>query len=1810
MKVGGAQQLEAKIQTKAFTSSYFGSGVSVRSDTETTWTSSDPSIVSVSSKGGNVQALKKGTATITATWTKAATVDQLISTKQSDGSIKLTINKGVTVTYLIADSVTLTVGDDPGPEPTPSGPTEYTITGDFDILPSNSINWRDTYTLRPKNFVIPNGCTYQYHEYQMISDGYYWYSGKVTSRTADSTYTYANYPITLIVGSNNISIKVVADCDDSGWVADKVLTVNAPANNNPPVFNPGFFKQYDRANFNPLTEIVVGSRVDLRIINNPMTDPNEPYDPDGDPITYTWEFAGNTSSWIQQIGTENDPYTHEESYNNILVDELGTHCVYVTGRDPYGGSTRKQACIHVVPPNPVPIIDAPSEVVEGRPLAFPITGERSYSPMGRAIDHSKDIWTNKQDKYMTPGTETITLEVFDSAGLKSLAPAAHTLKVKPDLPPVPVLEFVPTALRNIAVEFSNKTYSPDFDQIVVNTVTYRYDSDNDGNFAEETSAPIMTDDDVFMFTPTKVGKYMFSVFAKEDWGKTGTKDFILNVTNESPEADFSAKSVNPEPPEITVISPTMNTLMTSPDWKASSNSDESSAKNYTLNKTNNTLETGWVGFFQPYKGITTNNVSISTQEIYRSYCGRCGNPGTTSGYYYNFAPTYRVDERLWSGGDLNTVNSGFYYNDFYDENRAVGSNYGYPNPVTSALQFNGESIMNISKGLIWTRVSPNSTVYGYGFAWTDYIYRMSDLKNYVPGSQNYENKVSIAPMNTYTNYVPLPNGGYPTQVTPPAMPSSFTMPTPVINGTNMQVIKTSSNGTSYPSTTVQSNFNKDGLGNEYKVKCLMDGTYNTIKSCTLGKYSASGQLLWTAPLTFDYEAATIEYVSSDSTKIVVSYGRGNARWILNNSDGSVISTFSYAARGPKFDVNVSTSSVAMLTTDGNYYLGAYDDVVAYISQTVEAGFMTIAGRKADWELKFYNLATGVTTSAGIIKSFAGFAKNDGEWNGYKNGNFMTAVPASVISSDGKLIIANYYSNVLIYDMNTHANEGNISTGLSDPLGYSAHRPGAYGSSMSDNDSRYDVKGMTLTEDGRLKIVYRNYFRDRGCGDNGDCSNDERFQEKAVTIQTTPSTGTSYSHGYISGTDIITNGDLSLKIKFNKNTFSDQNGVGIGFRSQDNKNMYKVEVSTGQVAFVKIENGVRTIVASYAYPIKAEQTYQLKVKLSGTKVKVYMNGVPIIEKTDATFTSGTFGLFAEVPYAVLKDFSASIYEFAGDEVENVAIVNAPITYNKTYTDLENDPLIADKTTWKFTNIEPYKFLNVGDGTSDPAGTNSYNGIIVKQPSPSLSKVGVYSVDLVETDDPAPSGYKYPDVAFEEFQKESDPANHYIVVHRRPISDFALAISPVDNTVVWTELGYDPDRWLSSINYSTEATGLDYKTTRGVMERRYYYIDPNGTKVNQKLVAPQLAGVYIVAETVRDEYGAWSEWAEQEITIVTPVINHPPVAEIAVPSSTDQNKPTMFKVLRPTFTWTYGDPDGDIQSQYELRIMRYGGTLLMSSGIKAGAVTSWIPAADLPAGTYLYVQVRAYDGIEWSSWSAPKYFYINRPPTGDFSWTPQPVYEGDTVQFVTAVSDPDKDALAVGYEITSPNGTKLIYSYTFDSPYAQHDGPSVRMQATGTWTIKMTINDAIAPPVVVTKTVQVEPLGVMGAVKHTEAWDRNRLAYNEKYDPDRPSSTFWAGEAFVLEATTTDTGASGTKAANVTVRMFVEQSKVLASTDSTNTKWSALLRSAETDIDFTRLADGNYTFVFTATYTNGTVKTDAVTITIHDSVDAYVSVHRLQ
>ncbi|WP_213412250.1 PKD domain-containing protein [Xylanibacillus composti] len=560
-------------------------------------------------------------------------------------------------------------------------------------------------------------------------------------------------------------------------------------------------------------------------------------------------------------------------------------------------------------------------------------------------------------------------------------------------------------------------------------------------------------------------------------------------------------------------------------------------------------------------------------------------------------------------------------------------------------------------------------------------------------------------------------------------------------------------------------------------------------------------------------------------------------------------------------------------------------------------------------MKFRNLKTNTTRDVGVIRTYTGSVVDSCCEHIY---SMVTPVPHAVISGDGKLILANYYSNVLIYDMQTYALEGDIPTGMEDPLSYREYRRGG-----EDRDRHYFIKQMHLTEDGRLKIVYRTQY-----DNDGGSSDSEEVTETLYTIQTTPGAGPTYSYGYLPvNNQEFQNGDVSLKVTFNRDTFSDSASAGIGFRSQNHRNMYRAELSTDRVSLVKYVNGVPTVLGSYDYPIREGQTYTLRVRARGAHMTVYVNGVPVIEKSDSTYAAGRFGLYAEVPHVVLKDLQAELFEGSGSNVENQAIVNMPITYTKSYNDLENDPLISDMTTWTFTNTQPYKFLNAGDGHSDRPGTNTYNGVTVREPSPTLTKVGVFKVDLKETDDPAPSGFKYPNNRYAEYRKESYPATRYIVVHRQPIARFTVSVSSTDHTVIWNDTSYDPDRWLSATNYSTEATGINYRTTRGILERKYYYKTPSGQIVNSKLVTPREIGVYTVGLAVKDEYGAWSDWTTQDLEITTlPEPDEPPKAGFTVSTT------STYRGVNVTIISTASDkedgPAANLPHEYYIRNLDSG------------------------------------------------------------------------------------------------------------------------------------------------------------------------------------------------------------------------------------------------------------------------------------------------
>lgn len=233
--------------------------------------------------------------------------------------------------------------------------------------------------------------------------------------------------------------------------------------------------------------------------------------------------------------------------------------------------------------------------------------------------------------------------------------------------------------------------------------------------------------------------------------------------------------------------------------------------------------------------------------------------------------------------------------------------------------------------------------------------------------------------------------------------------------------------------------------------------------------------------------------------------------------------------------------------------------------------------------------------------------------------------------------------------------------------------------------------------------------------------------------------------------------------------------------------------------------------------------------------------------------------------------------------------------------------------------------------------------------------------------------------------------------------------------------------------------------------------------------------------------------------------------------------------------------------------------------------------------------------------------NRPPTADFIWTPNPVYEGDLVQIVPSVQDLDGDGLNVQYELTSPSGSKQVFQYNLTPNYA-HTGPQARMVETGVWRMRLSVSDGRAPAVIVEKSWEARALHVGGQVLHTDLWNEHRLAYNLKKSGNSESprgyGVFWAGERFLLQADTTLTG-TATRAERVEVA-FGEYRATLTAVDAARTSWMGELW----DEAFESLPDGPASFLFTAYYSNGTVKTTEVTVTLQGDVSQIVGVHRVK
>lgn len=1696
----------------------------------------------------------------------------------------------------------------------PKTPPTNGFEGDFDILPDSTLTYGDTFKLHPKDIKMIGTCTFQSIKFRIERDGKVYTGNAISSMTTDDIYTPAKYPYVMLAGaSHEVYMQINTSCG-SDWIGPKELymmdpssggggptptptSTPPPGENRPPTAKIAWVKA---GTTTPTGIIPVGTKVDLVI-----TDFNDPDYPDDWVDVDHWDFTASTD-WLKTVPDGFGGSITQNSYNNITASGIGSHKVALTVKDSKGATYTAYATLNVVDSKPVAVIRGPSSVKAGRPLPKEFDGLMSYSPIGlKIVDY---VWTNVQTKYITPGTETITLKVKDEENRWSDV-TTHKLNVIPDEPPIDTLAVPEQGTRLGTVTIQSQAYSPDYDNLVSHKIEMKYDANNDGfsNDAWQTVVNGNGDADSFTFTPSRVGKYLFLETVCEDYGLCGNTngqpeaERTLNVTNIAPIADVKTESDVSDPPESSAM------LMTDL---------YNSGRFYNINsgavgdKSNWKIDTGGIltskarmpltNNSRPYYGtynhwLLSTSFGIDGTPRMSPYTGIQGSPTLTQiTYPGNPAVMPLVDDKYTYIASLGTVSA-------YNKSMQL---------IWQRNVFNGYAQQILSYGNTVVAIGENgpgsNLVVGFDRDTGQELFRNTTLPSYVNG---YVTMLQIPNGFLYGQYIFNASGGSAGQLQYPLIDGvsqkygvmmatdGSTGYTHIIRISDQAIIGSHNPNVWYPG--YRNYMGADNANNLYMLLQAQEGFTNTVKiakfnlgtssftyspalntnhiNTFLGMdnkqriytssatgwpdtkvvadaYDASGNLIkelelypWNSPSGGAYQSYyTQMIVGADGTLNFFGYHLDTTQYLDNEA------TVSYASFDTDFNL-ITRGTVGKIKVGKDRYV--------HFVPRADQSFLIVSRGGGDYDpLYFYTLTSnGSATKPKII--------DVGE-----------ATPDLIT---GQQVAADKTMKASLKAAAPDGKGAGIAYRIRDDRNY-------YSVEFEANELR-----VKKTVNGNATVVWNKWY--------------PMVANQVYDIKIVPG---------VNAFDVYVNRVYQATI--NESGWLDGK-FGVINRGQANVSFLASSIETTPAGYGKIEG----------------------IALVGQQVNYSMSYSD--EESDPKMTSGDSWVYAHNPYTLLQ--AQGTAAFNGQTLSS-PVTSFPFTGDYTFTyKTKDDPNpshrypdaafnayrqqsnavtgkirvhrrpIADFTaTWQSNGTISY-----ADASYDPDRYNPANGS--------------YSTENTGINYQATRGVL-------EYRYRYRAAGSSTYIDLKPAKlfggTFIIELSVRDEYNAWSEWATQtivaggsaplppnpgftiaPTTQYRFTNVTINSTASDPQDGARENIEHAYYIKNLTTGGSESLQSDARTswtkqftslGVFQLRQVVINSYGLYAEVSHN-----VSIVNRKPVADITEPASTNAAAPTMYDTLRPTIKWTYSDGDGDPQTQYQLHFYKADGSFYRDSGAIGGSGLAWAPSADFADNTTYYVYVRLMDGTDWSDWSAPHYFRIvtNKPPTADLTWTPQPVWEGDTVKLTPTMSDPDGDRLDAVYEIESPTGAKRTVSEQRVPPYGGA-GPTFVAGTPGDWKARLTVSDGKAPAVTVVKTIAVAPLGVTGRVLHTAAWEDNRLRYNASHpDKERPAHWFWAGELFVLEAATTDTGASATKAATVVAEAGPKLKATLQAVQpSKPAAWKGELGSQQYGAPLKELPEGDYTFVFTATYTNGVVKKYTVVVRVADTVDGFANVHRVQ
>ncbi|MEF3306415.1 PKD domain-containing protein [Paenibacillus sp. GYB003] len=1592
-------------------------------------------------------------------------------------------------------------------------PVNVGIDGDFDLVPS-SIRYTEDFKVVPKQFEIPNGCTYKYHNYRFIQNGITWTTANVNGQTAATSFAYPNYPDNLSVSTSRVALQIYTSCGDSGWIKEKPFVVNeSGTENTPPEFRAGFFLEHNRTGTDPVTQVVVGSMVNLRIIQDPSSTPPSPYDAEKDyPITWRWDFAGSSSGWIRSLPSTYGFDNRDDHFYNIKADQVGNFAIRVTGTDRRGAQTSRTVFLDVIPPNPIAACSVPTPVKANRPVdPAKFSAKGSFSPVGRTIDESRNAWTNKQTSYSNPTSEPIKVQVqlyvYDSAGLRSLAPATCTIDVLPDKPPVGKLDVPPLGLRGQTYELFNKSYSPDDDALVSAAYRYKYDAANNG-FADDPWQSLSGTLAKSSFTPNRVGKYLFDVYVCEDYGQcayaSATQSvgiMVLDTINLAPTVSFDLFGKN-EQPEVNV--PVTFGVQAMLSWPL-----------YDVNTNNRIANHAFA--WSDANGALTAGLGKGMERYYDIY------------NYYS-----------WGGGGGNTYKP--YFNPYTDNGFGANRISPYKGIETLDTSRSQPLLVPVASGGITTLqpvefgsiLKTNKThlifdMLGYdGYANALKGYNLSKMPKYA-AEYSKDNSSQFGSSLKHR----WPEGGDPYDYT--------------ISGNGIYDAISYAVPLYKSYDDIRKNADKIKNGDYSGAKGFTTLTYNLphlygfeVAGSTIYKFIGGGSKYKAAYESFEYYdeetqsgcncVVQVGYNGSDlPSKVAVgvisydSYTGAQKNVRLDNEDlfaSSLRTPFQHTGKQSRYFTMYDKGDNAVLVS-GPYNFFGGDMHIEQIEidpqgNTIRKNTVTFPGRvEADGTSCYYTIPIGlykgldgeyfsfiqeVCKKKGAEQSYpiayyaykinadlslAWITKLRGI--GYRHDvgtfdqNWESRPVAAYNPVTNELITRSYYQTycngctvptVTNYQELLNGTTGALSNWSGTPIsnmsgGFGILPSGGYGP-LSGPSTITDDSGTSRSWGDGLYNTRRDDLGFHESEKNDELVSGEYIAD-GVFLGIYQQDYQSNSQGGLSGKryiyiakgtprqTVVRSGfrlgqfmsgtaydDTELSFTMNmKRPGIDTGLAGFSFRMQDPTNRYAVEADAATIYVSRYIGGARTVLSRIPYPFQPNTDYAFRVKMAGSQIDVTLNGVPYVSVSDGTFAGGKLGPFTTKSYVSFKGVSLK-----GIPKQNVEWLTQYAIWEEGSARAEaryENIAYADPENDPVSGGFRWSIAHVPKFMNNQ-GVSGLNGQTFAGPQQYFDKVGEYWITLRARDDPHPS-YLWPSGVFDSYRKDSNAYAKRLIVHRRPVAVMSAWING-DGTVGYSDASYDPDRWVNAGTYSPpDATGIDYGATRGIMERLYYYVSPSGQYVQSKLTRPTETGVYTVGLKVRDEYGAWSYPVSQTITIGTiPPANNRPTATLTFPNGS-QASPSLVYTRRPTITWEQHDTPGTVFQGYHVKVADSSGAIVVESGESPQWTSSnyaaWTVPVDLPYGTKLQVQVRASDGETWSDWSNVGWMIVNGPPSAVLTFP-----NGPSAGAANLLQDNRRPTLS--WNQYDPD---LAYGNVFQHYHVQimgEDGSLVYDYAAGQWT----------------------------------------------------------------------------------------------------------------------------------------------------------------